>query len=131
MRMPSTESEGLIWRLTRPTVFKSAVMADAGRYSADTGHENAVRRHEGVHGDYPERRRAVDEDEVVVGLEGREPHVHQLLARHRHEDGHLHPGELDVGGHEVDALLVGEDPLARLNPFALDHGDQMIRERDL
>ena len=35
--MPSTSREGLIWRRTRPTVFKSPAMAEAGRYSADTG----------------------------------------------------------------------------------------------
>lgn len=35
--IPSTASEGLIWRLTRPTDFKSPVMAEAGRNSADAG----------------------------------------------------------------------------------------------
>ena len=36
-RMPSTERAGLICLRTRPMVFRSPVMADAGRYSVDTG----------------------------------------------------------------------------------------------
>lgn len=54
--------------------------------------------------------RAVDDDVVVVRLDGREPGAHHPLAGHRHEHRHLHGGELDVGGHEVDALAVAEHP---------------------
>lgn len=73
-------------------------------------YEDAVRGGQGVDGDYPQGGRAVDDDVVVARLDGREPGAHHPLAGHRHEHRHLHGGELDVGGHEVDALAVAERP---------------------
>lgn len=70
--------------------------------------EDAVRGGQCVDGDYSQGGRAVDDDVVVVRLDGREPGAHHPLAGHRHEHRHLHGGELDVGGHEVDALAVAE-----------------------
>lgn len=72
--------------------------------------EDAVRGGQCVDGDYPRGGRAVDDDVVVVRLDGREPGAHHPLAGHRHEHRHLHGGELDVGGYEVDALAVAEHP---------------------
>lgn len=72
--------------------------------------EDAVRGGQCVDGDYPQGGRAVDDDVVVVRLDGREPGAHHPLAGHRHEHGHLHGGELDVGGYEVDVLAVAEHP---------------------
>lgn len=87
--------------------------------------EDAVRGGQCVDGDYSQGGRAVDDDVVVVRLDGREPGAHHPLAGHRHEHRHLHGGELDVGGHEVDALAVAEHPRRRVVVRALYRGGKV------
>jgi hypothetical protein len=57
--------------------------------------QHAVRRRQGVEGEQPERRRAVDQHEVVVVTRIGEGHLEAALAV-----GGAH--ELDLGAHEVD-----------------------------
>lgn len=93
--------------------------------------KHTVRCDEGIDRDDAERGCAVEDDEVVVRFEWRDPHVGKLFARHRHQNRHLHARQLDVRRHEVDALLVRENALAGIEGCALYDGVQMIGERRL
>ena len=87
--------------------------------------EDAVRGGQCIDGDYSQGGCAVDNDVAVVRLDGREPGAHHPLAGHRHEHHHFYGGELDVGGHGVDALAVAEHPRRGVVVRALYRGGKV------
>ena len=138
--MPCTPTFGLRFSRTIASVFSSWTSPRSERYSHCTGHDHAGRRDERVDRQQAERRRRVDEHEVVGVAHLDERLLERALASDQRAERELRAGEVDRRDREVDLTmldhlgdrnLVDEDvehrPLDHVRVEALAHRQVALR----
>ena len=77
---------------------------------------------------HPQGGLAVDEDVGILPLHGVQILPQDGLPAHGVHQRHLHAGQLDVGGHEVHALRVVQDALARAQRLVHEDAAHCVRK---
>ena len=103
----------MICRFTLFTVESSCSRPFCGQILRLNGNDNPVCSGQRIDCEHPKRGLAVDEDMGILSLERVQILPQDSLTAHGVHQGDLHAGELDVCGHQVNALRVVQDTLAR------------------
>ena len=99
--MPRTSSSGLRFSLASPSTSSACSTPCSEKYSASVESSAWSAATEGVDGQQAERRRAVDEDEVVAALALAQGVAQGELAAHLAREDQLRLGEPEVGRDHV------------------------------